>query len=423
MASNGNAPADVAAEAPAAPAAAVDGEPGVALPRPDRLVDPSVVVTPWEVSGVVDYSHLILQFGSTALTPALVARLERVTGRPAHHFLRRGIYFSHRDLDKMLDLYEAGKKFYLYTGRGPSSASLHLGHLTPFMFTKYLQDAFDAVVVIQLTNDEKFLFSKELKRPLEEFTRLGRENAKDIIACGFNPAKTFMFMDTDYIGTLYPNVLRIQRAVTYNQVKGIFGFTDSDNIGKHGFPAVQAAPCLSSSFPTLFGGRADVPCVVPCAIDQDPYFRMTRDVTPRLGARKPALLHSKFFPALQGDNTKMSASDPSSAIYLDDTAKAVKKKVNKHAFSGGGATVEAHRAHGANVDVDIPYRYLTFFLEDDAELERIRSEYAAGRMLTGEIKAALIDVLTPLVEGHQARRAAVTEEVIDQFMAVRPMEL
>eukprot|EP00170_Pyropia_yezoensis_P004164 contig_17165_g4175 len=41
-----------------------------------------------------------------------------------------------------------------------------------------MQDAFDAVVVIQLTNDEKFLFSKETKRPLEEFTRLGRENAK-----------------------------------------------------------------------------------------------------------------------------------------------------------------------------------------------------------------------------------------------------
>jgi len=246
---------------------------------------------------------------------------------------------------------------------------------------------------------------------------------QDIIACGFNPEKTFMFMDTDYIGSLYPNVLRIQRAVTYNQVKGIFGFTDSDNIGKHGFPAVQAAPCLSSSFPVLFGGRTDVPCVVPCAIDQDPYFRMTRDVTPKLGARKPALLHSKFFPALQGDNTKMSASDASSAIYLDDSGKVVKKKINKHAFSGGGATVEEHRAKGANVDVDIPYRYLTFFLDDDEELDRIRTEYAAGRMLTGEIKAALIAVLTPLVEGHQARRAAVTDEVIDQFMAVRPMQL
>lgn len=129
MASNGGAPADVPAEAAAAAAAAADGEPGPPLPRPTNLVDPSVVVTPWEVSGVVDYSHLIMRFGSTALTPELVARLERVTGRPAHHFLRRGIYFSHRDLDQMLDLYEAGKKFYLYTGRGPSSASLHLGAL------------------------------------------------------------------------------------------------------------------------------------------------------------------------------------------------------------------------------------------------------------------------------------------------------
>ena len=32
---------------------------------------------------------------------------------------------------------------------------------------------------------------------------------------------------------------------------------------------------------------------------QDPYFRMTRDVAPRLGFNKPALIESKFFPALQ----------------------------------------------------------------------------------------------------------------------------
>ena len=29
------------------------------------------------------------------------------------------------------------------------------------------------------------------------------------------------------------------------------------------------------------------------------YFRMTRDVAPRLGYLKPALLHSSFFPAMQ----------------------------------------------------------------------------------------------------------------------------
>lgn len=126
--SNGDAlpaPADPSA----ATAASADGTPGAGPPPSAAPADPSVVVTPWEVSGIVDYSKLIQQFGSAELTPALVARLERVTGRPAHHFLRRGIYFSHRDLDKMLDLYEAGQKFYLYTGRGPSSVSLHMGEL------------------------------------------------------------------------------------------------------------------------------------------------------------------------------------------------------------------------------------------------------------------------------------------------------
>jgi len=40
------------------------------------------------------------------------------------------------DFAEILDAYERGDKFYLYTGRGPSSESLHLGHLIPFMFTK-----------------------------------------------------------------------------------------------------------------------------------------------------------------------------------------------------------------------------------------------------------------------------------------------
>lgn len=70
---------------------------------------------------------------------------------------------------------------------------------------------------------------------------------------------------------------------------------------------------------------------------------MTRDVATRLKLKKPALIHSKFFPALQGDNTKMSASDPNSAIFVTDTANQIKKKVNKFAFSGGRTTVEEHR--------------------------------------------------------------------------------
>ena len=46
------------------------------------------------------------------------------------------VLFVCRDLDYVLDMYEKGKPFYLYTGRGPSSEAMHMGHLIPFIFTK-----------------------------------------------------------------------------------------------------------------------------------------------------------------------------------------------------------------------------------------------------------------------------------------------
>jgi tryptophanyl-tRNA synthetase len=126
------------------------------------------IVDPWTVEGDIDYDKLIREFGSQKITDDIVARIEKVTGKKAHRFLRRSIFFSHRDIIQLLDLYEKGIKFYLYTGRGPSSESLHLGHLIPFQLTQWLQEAFDCPLVIQLTDDEKFLF-KDIK--LEECHR------------------------------------------------------------------------------------------------------------------------------------------------------------------------------------------------------------------------------------------------------------
>ena len=145
---------------------------GATKPSDEKIVvKKEQIVDPWTVESdeSIDYEKLIQQFGSQRLSMDLVERMERLTGKKAHRFLRREIFFSHRDLKEMLDLYEAGKKFYLYTGRGPSSESLHLGHTIPFHFTKWLQDAFDCPLVIQLTDDEKFLFKPELK--LEECHR------------------------------------------------------------------------------------------------------------------------------------------------------------------------------------------------------------------------------------------------------------
>ncbi|KAA1477067.1 tryptophanyl-tRNA synthetase [Dentipellis sp. KUC8613] len=388
------------------------------------------VVTPWDVQGsvasdgrqlAIDYDKLVVQFGTRRIDDPLLERFERLTGHKPHILLRRCMFFSHREFDKILDRYEQGKPFFLYTGRGPSSDSMHLGHMIPFVFTKWLQDVFDVPLVIQLTDDEKFLFKHELKP--EQTHKFAFENARDIIAVGFNPEKTFIFSDYDYIGgAFYRNISKISRQITLSQARATFGFSDSDNIGKIHFAAIQAAPSFSNSFPHIFGEVTNIPCLIPCAIDQDPYFRLTRDVAQKLKYQKPTLLHAKFFPALQGPQTKMSASDPNSTIYMTDTQNQIKNKINKHGFSGGRETEEEHRRLGGDTEVDVAYQYLTFFLEDDEELERLGKEYRAGTLLTGQLKAKCIQLLQQFVKGFQERRAKVNDDEVRKFMAVRKIE-
>eukprot|EP01025_Chloroclados_australasicus_P064311 TRINITY_DN857_c0_g1_i1.p1 TRINITY_DN857_c0_g1~~TRINITY_DN857_c0_g1_i1.p1 ORF type:complete len:430 (-),score=24.44 TRINITY_DN857_c0_g1_i1:518-1807(-) len=380
------------------------------------------IMTPWRVQGKVDYDKLLSKFGCSRISTDIVSRIERVTGVRAHPFLRRGVFFAHRDLEELLDLYEQGTPFYLYTGRGPSSESLHLGHLVPFMFTKWLQDAFRVPLVIQLTDDEK-VYWRDLG--IEEAERLAIENAKDIIACGFDIRRTFIFSDMQYVGgQFYKNIVRMSNATTGNTVRGAFGLNLDSKSGQISFPAIQASPSFPDSFPHMFDQHMhSIRCLIPCAIDQDPYFRVTRDVAPRLGRNKPALIESSFFPALQGESGKMSASDETSAIFVSDSETQIKDKVNKYAFSGGGATLEEQREFGANIAVDVSIKYLNFFMDDDAKLEQITQDYQCGKILTGEVKQELISVLQTLVSRHKRARALVTNQVVQTFMQPREMPL
>ena len=56
------------------------------------------VVTPWEVAGEggIDYGKLIEQFGCQKLEPSMIERVQQLTGKQPHVFLRRGIFFAHR---------------------------------------------------------------------------------------------------------------------------------------------------------------------------------------------------------------------------------------------------------------------------------------------------------------------------------------
>jgi len=99
-------------------------------------------------------------------------------------------------------------------------------------------------------------------------------------------------------GTMYPVVAKAAKLITFNVCHGVLGDNIKANIGRVFYPSIQAAPAFPGCFPTMFGTRKDIRCLIPQGIDQDPFFRLCRDIAPRMGETKPACIHCKFFPAL-----------------------------------------------------------------------------------------------------------------------------
>jgi tryptophanyl-tRNA synthetase len=354
-----------------------------------------MIVTPWEVRGKVDYERLIHEFGTLPLTDELLQRIEKHAGG-SHLQLRRRLFFSHRDLDTVINLYEEGTKFVLYTGRGPSGP-VHIGHLVPWIFTKHLQEAFKTRLYFQMTDDEKFVVDDDAK--LKQTTKYGLENALDLIALGFKPENTYIIYDVQDIDMLYDIALEVAKHITYSTAKATFGFQESTNLGWIFWPAIQAVPCFIHK--KLTG--ENVPALIPAAIDQDPFWRITRDIAPKLGYFKPAQIHSRFLPGL-GVGGKMSASEPETAIFTVDPPEVVKRKV-WNAFTGGKGTIAEQRKTGADPSVCSIYQYFLFlFEEDDKKLLEREQQCRTGKMLCGDCKKELIEKINKFLSEHQRRR-------------------
>ena len=359
-------------------------------------------VTPWKVEGSVDYARLVKKFGTQEITEELLERIKSFTGE-LHPLLEYKFFFSHRDLDWILNKYENNEKFYLYTGRGPSGM-VHLGHLMPWFFTKYLQDKFDSKLLFQITDDEKFLFGN---KTMEEINKNVYENILDIIAIGFNKSKTKIIVNSRDIKHLYSTSLEIAKRITFSTAKSIFGFTNSTNIGMIGFPPIQGVPCF---LPSIIEGRP-TPVLIPAAIDQDPYWRLTRDIAEKIGFYKPAQIHSKFLPSLQTVG-KMSSSDPETAIFTTDNLDVIEKKIS-NTFTGGQPTTALQKKLGANPGICSVFSYLKYMFDTPFESNERELRCRSGNLLCGECKHDLSDHSTSFISMFQKKREKAKDLVSD----------
>ncbi|EET90499.1 MAG: tryptophan--tRNA ligase [Candidatus Micrarchaeales archaeon] len=365
-------------------------------------------VDAYKVEGKVDYDKFAERFGLTLLDGKTRARLEKLGGS-LHFMIKRNIFYAQRELGWMLDEYEKGNRFYIYTGIAPSG-SMTVGHLIPFLMTLWLQKAFGAEVYIQIPDEEKFLAKKDPALTLERIHELAYDDALNIIALGFDPKKTKIFFDTEYASVLYKQAVRVAKHITFSTVKDAMGFTNEDNIGKIFYTSMQAVPAFLKS---VEEGH-NVPCLIPLAIDQDVHFRVARDVITKLGYYKPAILYAKFLPAFDG-TSKASASDPTKTIYLSDSHEEVRKKVNKM-LTGQQDTAELQKKYGGDPEKCVVCQYFKYLFEpDDKKLEAIFKAERDGTVLAGEHKKALADAINKYLDEHRKKKEALKGK-LDSFI-------
>lgn len=365
-------------------------------------------VDAYSVEGNVNYEDLVKKFGISLIDDKLKARIKKDAG-DLHFMIRRGIYFANRDMNWLLDEYEKGNKFYIYTGIAPSGG-MTIAHLLPFVMAQWLQEKFDAEVYIQIPDEEKFLTKKDPSLTLEKAHSLAYADALNIAALGFDPKKTKIFLDTEYSGVMYKQAVRISKYITFSIIKDAFGWGSDTNIGAIFYTSLQAVPAFLKS---VDEGR-NVPCLIPLGVDQDVHFRVARNAIDKLGYYKPAIMHSSFLPSLKG-GAKMSSSDPDNTIYLDDSPEVVAKKVNR-AITGQQSTIELQKKLGGNPDKCAVCQYNRYLFEpDDKKLAKIFEGEKKGTLLAGEHKKDLAQKINRFLEDHRKRKEKITDN-LESFM-------
>ena len=343
----------------------------------------------------IDNKKLINEFGAHPI--------DKLSEKPDFYTFKTGVLSSHRDFDKFFSALKKGEKCAILSGVN-ASGSLHLGHKAVFDTNLFFQKKYNLPVFIPISDDESYVSGKV--KTQEEALKNALQLAKELIAYGFNPEKTYFIIDQIYTN-IYNLAIKLSAKINLSEIKTTYGYKNEENLGLHFYPAIQSAHVL---FPQEKYKIKNV--LVPIGPDEDAHIRISRDIAGRFGLNKPAILHTRFFPGLDGE--KMSKSR-NNAIFLSDDEKTIRKKVNK-AYSGGADTAEEHRKNGGNPDDDVSIFYLTNLFFDESESDKLRNDYRKGRILSGEVKKMLGDEIVNFVKDFQSRLKKISDKDVENCL-------
>lgn len=333
-----------------------------------------------------DNVKLVKEFGASPISG--------MKGIPDFYTFNRGLIYSHRDFDVFMKAMKQRKKLAIVSGFN-ASGSLHIGHKALFETNLFFQKKYGLDVFIPISDDESYVAGKI------DTQKEGFDNAmliaKQLLAFGFDPKKTFFIIDQVFTD-IYNLAIKLSRGTTMSTLKATYGYSMESNPGLYFYPCVQAAHILlplegdfGSHFMTL----------VPIGPDEDSHIRISRDLASKFGYSKSAILHLCFIPALDGK--KMSKSNPETAIFYTDGPTDIKRKIY-NAFTGGKETKELQLSKGGNPKVCVVYKYLeSFYLPPE-------KRFTVCKKLCGECKKELVDYIVKDLEEFNRKLKKVNPE-------------
>src|SRR3989344_2061512 len=372
-----------------------------AIAREDRIVKEGL-----RDKEAAYYPDKVAEFG---LKP--IDRFVRYHPSPSK-YMQLGITFAHRDLEGVAQATASGKPWAVISGLNPSGP-LHFGHKAVFDELLWLQQN-GAEIFIPITNDESYVVGKASS--LAEARKVAYEQViPSIIAFGFDPAKTHIWVDSDY-PDIYNVAMDVSTKLTLNKAFKVFGFEsneEGENPGTMFYrSAVQLAQILLPQYEE-FGGPK--PTLVPVGIDQHPYILLARDVAEKKGFIPPAELITKFLLGLDGKG-KMSASREESAIFLTDNTEIVKKKL-KSSYTGGSPLATFQKEYCGIPEICPIWSLRTYHFESD---NRVGEECSSGKVLCRECKQRGIESTVKYLNEHQ-RKLPEAKERIKEYLLKTPI--
>ncbi len=230
---------------------------------------------------------------------------------------------TQEELERLLETKESPTA---YVGYEPSG-KIHMGHVLTVNKLVDLQKAGFEVTVL-LADVHAYLNEKGT---MEEVREIADFNKECFIALGLEEGKTKFVYGSDY--QLEPDymlsVLKLARDTTLNRAKRsmdeVSRSADNPRVSQMVYPLMQAVDIAMLGVDVAVGG-----------IDQRKIHMLAREGLPGLGYKAPICIHT---PILLGLDGKKMSSSSNNYISMDDSGKAVKKKINK-AFCPEGDIVD-----------------------------------------------------------------------------------